>query len=164
MIAKIIAGEYNAPGTYTMSTLQTVKMLGKEDLELFEKISGLLIGKEHLPRILFSGQGNVKKIMRIVNLDFVKLQALQSLGLFLPNDMERTITNTEKKKVEFQYFDKKLIYIPDPNASEIIRLPGFYGLSAVGKQILEHLEPKYVKEYYVWLKENYKIPNYKLSE
>jgi len=36
LAAKIIAGEYNEPGTYSMSTLQTLKMLGKNEIELFE--------------------------------------------------------------------------------------------------------------------------------
>lgn len=43
LIAKIIAGEYNSPGTYSMSTLHTIKMLGKEELKLFERICSLLI-------------------------------------------------------------------------------------------------------------------------
>lgn len=43
VIAKIIAGEYNAPSTYSMSTLQVIKMLGKSELTLFEKVGRLAI-------------------------------------------------------------------------------------------------------------------------
>ena len=35
LIAKIIAGEYNSPNTYSMSTLQVLKSLGKNELREF---------------------------------------------------------------------------------------------------------------------------------
>lgn len=43
LVAKIIAGEYNEPGKYSMSTLQILKMLGKNELELFEKMCSLCV-------------------------------------------------------------------------------------------------------------------------
>lgn len=164
LIAKIIAGEYNVPGTYSMSTLQIIKMLGKSELELFEKIGSLLVNDSRLPWELFTGRDNAKDLMEKVEVDFGRLQALQSLGLFLPNEMSNTITNTEKENLLIKYFDKKLIFSPENDNYAKAKLPNFYGLSTVGEQILKHLNPKYVEEYYAWLKENYKIPNYKLLE
>ncbi|MDO8745957.1 MAG: DUF2806 domain-containing protein [Candidatus Brocadiaceae bacterium] len=163
LIAKIIAGEYNAPGTYSMSALQIIKMLGKNELELFEKVCGLLINNEQLPKVLFTGQENVKTLIQKVGVDFGKLQILQSIGLFLPNDMVLTIPNPEKKKFAVKYFNKTLLYEPENNNLEI-KTPDYYGLSVAGTQILKHLTPKYVEGYYVWLKENYKITSYKLTE
>jgi len=163
LIAKIIAGEYNAPGTYSMSALQIIKMLGKNELELFEKVCALLINNEQLPKVLFTGKENVKTLIQNVGVDFGKLQILQSIGLFLPNDMVLTMPNPEKKKFAVQYFGKTLLYTPE-NESLEIKTPGHYGLSVAGTQILKHLNPKYIGEYYVWLKENYKITNYKLTE
>lgn len=164
LIAKIIAGEYDTPGTYSMSTLQIIKMLGKNELELFERISGLLVDKERTPCKLFTLEGNVKDLMKKVEIDFGSLQILQSLGLFLPNSMAKSISNLKKKNFEIQYFDKKLTFSPENDNYAKIELPDFYGLSIVGEQILKHLNPKYLEEYYVWLKANYKIPNYKLIE
>ena len=163
LISKIIAGECNAPGTYSMSALQIIKMLGKSELELFEKICGLLINNEQLPKILFTGQENVKKFMQNVGLDFGKLQILQSIGLFLPNDMVLTLSNPERKKFAIQYFYRTLLYVSE-NENLEVKTPDYYGLSVAGTQILKHLNPKYIEEYYLWLKESYKIPNYKFTE
>ncbi len=164
LIAKIVAGEYNAPGTYAMSTLQIIKMLGKNELELFEKICGLLIDNEIIPEELFALGDNVKEMMNKIGIDFGSLQTLQSLGLFLPNDMTRSIENPEKKNFAIQYFDKQIIFTPENENFAKIKLPGFYELSIVGKQILKHLNPAYIEDYFVWLKSNHKIPNYKLLE
>ena len=162
LIAKIIAGEYNNPDTYSMSTLQILKSLGKKEVELFEKVCSLLVNN-HLPHILFTGQDSVKKIMRELGIDFSHLQTLQSLGLFLPNDMTNTIANPEKKGFIIDYFDKNITFVCENENTEI-KVPNYYGLSLAGSQILQHLNPKYNEEYYIWLKENYKIRNYKITE
>lgn len=163
IIAKIIAGEYNNPGTYSMSTLQVVKMLGKNELKLFERISCLLIDGERLPQELFSGRKSVKDLMNEVGLDFGSLQILQTLGLFLPNGMKQIITVVEKTNFTVKYFDKELIYVPKNESFGNVELPNFYGLSIVGKQIVKHLTLKYVEKFYFWLKQNYKISNYELQ-
>lgn len=164
LIAKIIAGEYNAPGKYAMSTLQVIKMLGKNELELFENMCGLLIDKERIPKELFALGDNVKDLMNKIGIDFGSLQTLQSLGLFLPNDMTLSTENPEKKNFVIQYFDKQIILTPENENFIKIKLPGFYGLSIVGRQILNHLNPAYIEDYFIWLKSNYKVPNYKLLE
>lgn len=167
LIAKIIAGEYNAPGTYSMSMLQIVKMLGKSELELFEKVCSLLINGEQIPQDLFSLPENAKGFMNELSVDFGTLQLLQSLALFLPNDMTRTIENSEKKNFRIDYFDKAVLFSPitpeDVNTLKI-STPGFFALSPVGKQLLKHLNPVFNDKYFVWLKENYKITNYKIVE
>lgn len=164
LIAKIIAGEYNAPGTYSMSTLQIIKMLGRNELELFEKICSLLIDNEKIPKELFALGDNVKWLINKIGIDFGSLQALQSLGLFLPNDMASSIENLERKNLSVQYFDKKLIFTPENENYAKIELPVFYALSIVGREILKHLNPAYTEDYFIWLKSNYKVPNYKLLE
>ncbi len=164
LIAKIIAGEYNAPGTYTMSTLQILKMLGKSELELFEKIASLIVDNDRIPGKLFAFGENEKVVMNNLGLDFGLLQTLQSLGLILPNDMTRSIPNPDKKDLNVRYFDKRLTFTPENENYKDIRLPSFYGPSNVGKQILQHLNPKYNEVYYQWLKKHYKVPNYKLLD
>lgn len=167
LIAKIIAGEYNAPGTYSMSMLQIIKMLGKSELELFEKICCLLINGDQIPQDLFSLPENAKGFMNELSIDFGSLQLLQSLALFLPNEMTRSMENPEKRNFETIYFDRVIMFSPitpeDINTLKIT-MPGFFGLSPVGKQLLKHLNPKLNENYYNWLKENYKIPNYKIIE
>ena len=164
LIAKIIAGEYNAPGSYSMHTLQTLKMLGKNELELFEKVCGLLINRDQIPQQVFSLPDNVKDLMLELGIDFESLQILQSLGLFLPNSMEKQMQNQEKKKIEIVYFNRSILFTPENENYLNIKFPSFFGLSMVGTQILKHLNPQYNEKYFAWLKENYKIPNYKIIE
>jgi hypothetical protein len=162
LIAKIIAGEYNTPGTYTMSTLQTIKMLGKSELELLEKISSLLINQDQIPHEIFNLGDDVKDIMGKIGIDFGSLQTLQSLGLFLPNEMVNSIPNPERKNFKINYFDKGITFSPENDNFNPIKVPSYFGLSQVGKQILRHLNPPFLEEYYLWIKEHYKIPNYRL--
>jgi hypothetical protein len=164
LIAKIIAGEYNIPGTYSMSTLQTIKMLGKNELELFEKICTLIVNGDQIPHNIFMLPENIKEIMAELSIDFGSLQLLQSLGLVLPNDMRRTMRNPEKLTYQVSYFDKKILFSPENEDFINIQTPNFYGLSPVGIQIVKHLSPKFSEKYFDWLKENYKISNYKLLE
>lgn len=164
LVAKIIAGEYNQQGSYSMSTLQTLKMLGKDDLELFEKMCSLCINSGQIPQQIFSLPENIKPLLNSLKIDFSKLQNLQNLGLFLPNDMTRNIENPEKKNFAVNYLGKVIRFKPTHETNFKIELPEFYALSNTGKQILQHLNPEFREKYYTWIKANYKIPNYALNE
>lgn len=164
LVAKIIAGEYNQPGTYSMCTLQTLKMLGKQELELFEKMASLCVNMEQIPHDVFSIPDSIRPIMNTLGIDFGSLQTLQNLGLFLPNEMMYSLNNPEKKYFPLNYLGRIILFKPTHENDFTINLPGYFALSNTGKQILQHLNPKYSEEYYAWLKTNYKIPNYILSE
>jgi hypothetical protein len=164
LIAKIIAGEYNEPGTYSMSTLQILKMLGKSELELFEKMCSLCVNENQIPQDIFSLPESILPVLDSLGIDFGSLQTLQNLGLFLPNDMSKSLKNPEKKKFILIYFDKYIKFEPTHQTQHNIDIPSYYGLSNNGKQILRHLNPKFISEYFEWLKKNYKIKNYKLIE
>lgn len=164
LVAKILAGEYNEPGSYSMSLLQTLKMLGKYEIKLFERICSLCVDTGLIPQIVFSRPESIEPIMKSLGIDFGSLQELQSLGLFLPNGMSSTTDNPEKGVFIIDYFDKELRFKPTHETDFNITFPGYYGLSKTGVQILKHLQPEYKEEYYTWLKSNFKINNYKLIE
>lgn len=102
--------------------------------------------------------------MNSLGLHFGSLLELQILGLFLPNDMIRNIENADKKKFTLQYFDKSILFEPTHENNFKIKLPNYYQLSITGKQIIRHLNPKYIEDYFTWLKANYKISNYEVNE
>lgn len=164
LIAKIVAGEYNAQGSYSMSTLQIIKSLGKKELDILRRLGTLIVNGFQIPHNLFALPESAKSFMTEINVDFGSLQTLQSLGLFMPNEMITTMPNPERKKVQIMYFGNTIIFSPASESINSVDFPGFYGLSESGKQILKHLNCKENKEYYVWLKENYKIPGYKVIE
>lgn len=161
LIAKIIAWEYNQPGSYSMSTLHSIKMLGKEELGLFEKICSLLIDNERIPDELFSLPENAKNFLNELEIDFGTLQTLQNLWLFLPNSMSRSFQNPDKKIYVVKYFDKIIEFEPNHESNFTIQLPWFYSLSITWKQLIKHLNPKFNLKYFEWLKDNYKIDFYK---
>lgn len=164
LLAKILAGEYNQPGKYSMSILQTLKMLGKNEIELFEKMCSLCVDIALIPQEVFSRPESIEPLMRSLGIDFGSLLELQNLGLFLPNDMFSTIENPEKEEFIINYFDKELRFKPTHDTDFKITLPGYYELSKTGVQILKLLKPEFKEEYYTWLKTNFKINNYILVE
>ncbi|MDD3645586.1 MAG: DUF2806 domain-containing protein, partial [Bacteroidales bacterium] len=164
LVAKILASEYNEPGTYSMSVLQTLKMLGKNEIELFERICSLCIDTGLIPEVVFSRPESIEPLMKSLRIDFGSLQELQNLGLFLPNDMSSTIDNPEKEELIINYFDKEIRFKPTHETDFKITFPGYYGLSNTGVQIQKHLKPVFKEEYYRWLKTNFKINNYILVE
>lgn len=164
VVAKIIAGEYNEPGTYSMSTLQTLKMLGKSELELFERMCSLCVNDSLIPQSVFTLDNNTESILKLLEVDFGSLQYLQILGLFFPNSMGQTQQNFKKNNIGLNYIDKDLIYEPIHGSNFEFNLMGYYQLSLTGEQIIKHLNPKFLEEYFEWLKEYFKIPNYKLVD
>ncbi len=164
LIAKIIAGEYNEPGSYSMSTLQTLKMLGKKEIELFERMCSLCVNNIQIPEAIFSLPDSIMSTMNVLKIDFASLLILQSLGLIFPNDMTRNLKNPEKKNFHLIYSGRMIRFKPINELNLGIQLPGFYQLSDTGKQILKHLKPQFNEDYYIWLKTNYKLPNYELID
>lgn len=160
LIAKILAGEYTTPGSYSMSTLQAVKMLGRTEIETFQKMCSFLINEDTIPQELFQMKKEILSFMQ--GLDFQSLQTLQSLGLFLPNDMAREIKNPNNQKYPVVYFDRTLLFEPETPEARDIDVPSFYGLSTVGNELKVLLSPEYSEGYFEWLKSNYKIHGYKL--
>ena len=112
LIAKIIAGEYNSPGSYSLSTLQTIKILGKNELELFEKSSSMLVGIYEIPYHIFSSLEEIsnKELKEELKINFTQLQTLQSLGLFLPNEMVTNFSEPLNEYIKIQYFEKKILF------------------------------------------------------
>ena len=164
LIAKIIAGEYNCPGSYSLSTLQTIKILGKNELEIFERISSTLINVDTIPAKFFNLSTKSMELWKELNTNFLQLQTLQSLGLFLPNKMSWETENPFKINYMLKYFEKEILFEPTHKNNFTIEVPRHYALSIAGKEIIKHLNPKFNEKYYLWLKENYKIPNYKVVE
>jgi hypothetical protein len=139
-------------------------MLGKNELELFQKICTLLLNNDNVPESLFSLPENAKTFLNELHIDFASLQTLQNLGLFLPNHMTRSIPNPAKQKFALLYFYKEILFEPIHETNFEIKLPSYFGLSTTGKQLVQHLQPQFYEKYFTWLKENYEIPNYKVID
>jgi Protein of unknown function (DUF2806) len=163
LIAKIIAEEYNKQGTYSMSTLACLKTLGKAELNLIEKVATLSINNFQIPKEIFNLPESIKKLMSELMIDFGTLQSLQCLGLILPNEMTQITQNPSGDSFALTYFDKRIVYKPSNDTVKTITFPSCYEFSINGQQILKHLNPVYNENYFIWLKENYKLSNYEIQ-
>ena len=157
LVAKIIAGEYNEPGTYSMSTLQTLKMLGKNELELFERICSLCIHNHQIPAAVFEGVNDIRPILKSIGVGYGNLLELQNLGLILSNTISLSLENPTKKNFSMIYINRPILFEPTHETKWDMKLSEYYELSPTGKQIIKHLNPNFSEEYYKWLILNYKL-------
>lgn len=166
LIARIIAGEYNQQGMYSMSTLHTLKSLGNKELDLFEKAGCLLVNDNHFPVNVFSITEDYETFLKEISIKYPDFQTLQALGLIHSNSGTREIANPEKKDLDINYFDRTLKFSPEADVEGVVKIqiPSFYSLTPVGEQILQHLKPSPNETYYEWLKKNYKVRNYNLKD
>lgn len=164
LIAKIIAGEYNAPGTYSMSTLQVLKSVGKNELEIFQKFTGCLVAGEDFYKDFFTFGEKQLSIRREKSFDYGEFIELQNLGLIQTNSISTRIPLEDSKTIiNIQYAGKVIVFRAkqtDPNYT----LPDRYQLTSAGRQILKHLKQNYFPEFEQWLVDFFKDKNFEVLE
>jgi hypothetical protein len=152
LIAKILAGEYNVPGTYSMSTLQILKSLGKDELQIFS-----LLGSVYLPDHgflkEFFGMDKEAVIARTeIGLDYGKFLEMQNLGLIQSGDYTMSIS-IEKDKIFAMKYGNGLIMVKALEGKTDWNYPACYQLTVAGKQIRQHIEIKESTFFQEWLKQ-----------
>nr|WP_298929878.1 DUF2806 domain-containing protein [uncultured Allomuricauda sp.] len=160
LIAKILASEYNEPGTYSVNTLHTLKSLGKGELEIFQACCSLLVQGQLIPDLIFSNEHRKNLFFKELNISFNIFLNLKSVGLFLPNVIERGWYELKGDNVKLEYFDKSLNYRSINPLNTDFLFPTSHCLSASGIQIAKHLSPSFNKAYFNWLQDYFQIPNY----
>lgn len=163
VIARIIAGEYNQKGSYSMSTIQTLKYLGKSELDALSRVGSMVVDKEQIPAQAFRLGEGFAELMQAVGTSYLEFQSLQNLGLFYGSEISRSSVTSTHPAVAVRYHDKGIVFLKTEDAPEKVQLPTFYSLSETGKQIMKHLEVPFNEYYFKWVQENYKIPNYEMK-
>jgi len=163
LIARIIAGEYNQKGAYSMSALQILKSLGKNELEVLEKVASLLLNNSQLPENLFrAGNENYRELLQNIEVSYNDFLTLQSLGLFYAKSATSVIPNPTDLLFKVSYFGRELVYKSSDENKKDISVPGYYELTKVGGQIVQHLNPQPNEYYFNWIIENYTVPRYQI--
>jgi len=101
-IAWILAWEYNQPWSFPFKTLEIVRNLGKEDVELFRKFWWLVFNRGDFFSKLYELDQEVK-VMAQLGLWYDKYQYLIELWLVSTNDSERYIWSNIPDNVEAFY-------------------------------------------------------------
>lgn len=150
LIAKIIAGEYNAPGTYSMSTLQILKSLGKNELEKF-----VLWNSVYLPDFGFivevlSMDREAREVRRKIGLDYASFLEMQNIGLIQAGDYTTAVSFEKDKTYAFDY-GKNSIKVTALEDKTDWNFPACHQLTNAGKQILQHLDKRESPIFIGWL-------------
>lgn len=166
LLAKIVAGEYNAPETHSVATLQVLKSLDKKSITQFKNMGCLLLNRYQVPLCFFSESDNRKKRFTQFQASYADMLSLQSLGLFSANDAQTKEQYTINQYPAMHYFNKTLLFESEKTdqLQNDVTFPTYYGLSQVGGEIIHYLQPEFNSDYFDWLKENLKIDNFKLKQ
>jgi hypothetical protein len=146
LIAKIIAGEYNNPETYSMSTLQILKSLDKKALEEYVKVLGVCFTTSGT---IFESIYSTVDNLKLFDLNFNSLRELQGLGLITTSTARH-----ESFTLEDTFANKK-ITITNKAKDQKVPIPNYWSLTQSGREIGQHLmitaNPAYLK----WLQETF---------
>lgn len=154
LIAKIIAGEYNAPGTYSMSTLQILKSLSKDDLRLLAFFGSFYLPDHGFFKSFFSMDKEAIKARTELKIDYSDFLELQNLGLIQSGDY--TVSVTIKKDSLYRIImpaRKGVLVVKAARDLENWHFPSCNQLTTAGREILQHLEVTSQEVFEVWLKD-----------
>lgn len=155
LIAKIIAGEYNNPQTYSMSTLQVLKSLDAKLLSDFNKILGVSFAIMGVPKDIFSNAEH----MKLLGVFYPSLLELQNIGLITSN--EASLTNDEK--ITDVYINKQVNLTPKNEAVKSVTSPDFYMLTKAGREIAKHLNVLENPNFISWFQKEYEKRDFKIE-
>lgn len=155
LLAKILAGEYDKEGSYTMQTLQIMKSLDRELIKKFKNLLAYVISDGQLPEKIYRLDSDYRE-----RPSYVDLLTLQTVGLVQSNT---TLSKTPKSEfLGIRYQKKILVFKTDnPDEKATIQIPSFYSLSPSGVQLAKILDPDFIESYFEWLKNKYKLLDYK---
>lgn len=135
--ARILAGEVNQPGLVSKKTMDVLQSLGKEEAELFVKVSSFVLGGSIIcDDIDLNEKYGIK---------FENLLILSELGLLNIKDVQKSYDNFIFADIgEFSYLMTKDV----ENQDKKFTLHG-YVLTSTGKIIFDMIKPNYDEDYLI---------------
>jgi len=155
LLAKIIAGEYNNPETYSMSTLHVLKSVDSKILNNFVSILSIAIVNIGVFKDSFSDANDIQKL----GISYTSFLELQNIGLISANESKMT---TQGIMADL-YCGKKIYFTPKNETDKNIVLPDFYFLTSAGNEIAQHLKVNENSNFCDWLKSKYESRNFNVE-
>lgn len=155
LIAKIIAGEYNVPGTYSMSTLQILKSLGKRDLEKLSFFAAFYLTGHGFFRDFFNIKEKTSNLRTKLKVNYTDFLELQNLGLIQSGGYVTSITIKKNEFLVLNYYGENLIFKATKDF-EKWNFPECYEFTSAGKEIIQHLKIIKNNEFKEYIKELFK--------
>ena len=147
--ARVLAGEANAPSTYSKRTVNLLSDLDKSDAELFTKLCGFGWMIENLFTILVFDE--TAEIYNRHRIDFDTLSHLNSIGLIQVEHAARFTRTSLPRRFDAHYYGKPLpleIFSVDNNVLKI----GKALLTKIGQELAPISGSKLVDGFYEYVK------------
>ncbi len=157
---KILAGEVEKPGSFSLRTLDTLRNITQEEAELFQKMSNYVFNASfdntyflyREEKTLLEFSINIMDLVRLSNIGLLNIKSL-NIGQIVKKSGDRIIA--------FIYFDKGIIYENNTDKDIQINMP-VYKLTEVGEQLFSIVEKKFVIDYLKKVIEKNKSKNLKI--
>lgn len=148
-IAKILAWEYNKSWTYSLQTMDIIKTLSREEIEIFQKFKSIIFDDDCLPELIFRDTELMDKFW----VNYNELLLLSSLNLVVINSSIRWLPDVWQK-VEFPLrYNWKLFGLICEWKKTINSL---YFLTRAWKELHSLLDNNYNEAFVDYLEEFYK--------
>ncbi|NTV44787.1 MAG: DUF2806 domain-containing protein [Candidatus Yonathbacteria bacterium] len=159
LIAKIIAGEYNVPGSYSMSTLQILKSLGKKDLEKFSFFASFYLPRHGFFKDFFNMREKSLSVRTKLGINYADFLELQNLGLVQNGDYTVSVTVKKDGLFSLDYYGDQILFKATKDFDKW-NFPVCYELTKAGKEILKHLKINKSPDFKDWLIEDFKTKGF----
>lgn len=156
--ARVLAGEANAPGTYSKRTVNLVSDLDKSDAQLFTKLCGFgwMIG--NVVPLVFDEQA---EIYNRHGINFDTLNHLENIGVVQYERLAGFVKNSSIKRFVVLYYGKPLSLEMPGDANNTLKV-GKILLTKIGQELAPICGSKPVAGFYEYVKEQWK--QYSLKE
>ena len=129
--SRILAGEANAPGTYSKRTVNFLSDLDKSEADRFTKLCGFVWSIGELTLLVFDAEA---EIYNRNGIDFATLSHLDSIGLIQFNTVTGLSLKNISKRLAVAYYGRRLTLEIPQNAGN--KLPiGKTLLTRLGKEL-----------------------------
>jgi len=160
--ARLLAGEVTKPGSFSLRTLALVRVMSKDDADLFTRFCSMVWASPHhglMPIIPDLAQVRSFAGVELRYLDFVRLDAL---GLIrLADTLHFTIT-VSSDNIEMPFFYDGLPYIFKKKDTQAINL-GLAILTDVGKELAVISGATPHEEYRYWVLSTYREQGWEVT-
>ena len=154
--AKILAGEVERPGKTSLRTMDILRNMTKKDAEMFEKITGFVIGNDFI-----FYEYSFLKPSPSSPISFDSISNLQDCGLIRSSISQKEIGCKDGAKIFLKYHGNGLEISKCPNAKEMIDIHVFV-LTAAGKELLQVVQSATQMEYLQIFSRFLELKNYEL--
>ena len=150
--SRVLAGEANAPGTYSKRTVNFLSDLDKSEADLFTKLCGFVLDIGVPVPLVFDVQA---KIYKRHGINFMVLQHLETIGLITFNNLEGFVQQGCPKKFSLAYGGRPFAFEMPKDTDNTLAI-GKTMLTRIGMELFSICGAKPVDGFWEYLKDQWK--------